>query len=639
MKYRQISLLLAALIFQLLAVSNRPLAETVSDAITLRVDASEISRKILHVSETIPTEPGELSLCYAKWIPGEHGPTGPVVDLAGLIIKTGDRILDWRRDLVDMYTIYVEIPEQAKQIDLSFDFILSPQSEGFSSGASSTSQMGVISWNQVVLYPCDQLSDSINITPSLILPQGWKLGTALESIFLSENAVNFKPVSLTRLIDSPVLIGRYFNKIDVSPVPGVPHYLDLAADDNDAIDMPQWQIEAYKRLILEANSLFGARHYDHYDFLVSLSSKIANFGLEHHESSDDRLPEKAITDSSVQRAWASLLSHEYAHSWNGKYKRPIGLAANKYSDPSKGDLLWVYEGLTTYLGEMLAARSGLRTPEDFRENLALQAARLNNLPGRTWRSLQDVSNSAQILYGAREDWQSLRRGVDFYDESYLIWLEADVIIRELSNGKKSLDDFCKQFYGGVNSGPQVSSYTYYDIVSSLNNIIPYDWNTFLTDRLDSLDAHAPLGGIEQSGWKLIYRESPGGLQEIFENDDKAIDARYSIGLYLDESGKIEDIIPGFPAANAGLAPGMNIVAINGRKFSKDVFRNIMKDAMKGLSPMEFLIENCDFFSTHLIDYHGGERYPVLERDNSKPDILLKIIKPKVKTNPLKKVQQ
>jgi predicted metalloprotease with PDZ domain len=640
MKYRLFRTMLPALLFQLFLFLNPAVATKASEPIMLKVDASEIGRRILHVSETISTEPGPLSLCFAKWIPGEHGPTGPVADLVGLKIKSEDKVLNWQRDLVDMYSVILEIPTGIKRIDLSFDFLLSPETEGFSSAASSTSQLGVISWNQVVIYPGNQFSDSIIISPSMILPEGWQFGTALETKSQTNNAVDFLPVSLTKLVDSPVLTGHYFKKIDITPASGIPHHLDLAADNDEEIDMPQWQIEAYKHLILEANSLFGARHYNHYDFLVSLSSKIANFGLEHHQSSDDRMPEKAITDSSYQRAWAALLSHEYAHSWNGKFRRPIGLATHKFSDAAKTDLLWVYEGFTTYLGEILAARAGIESPEDFRETLALLAARLNNLPGRTWRSLQDVSNSAQILYGAREDWQSLRRGVDFYDESYLIWLEADVLIRQMSNGKKSLDDFCKQFYGGENSGPLVIPYTYNDVVFALNKIIPYDWNAFFDNRLDSLNSHAPLGGIEHGGWKLVYRETPGGLQEANENNDHTIDARYSIGLYLSENGDIKDIIPGFPAAEAGLAPGMNIVAINGRKFSKEVFRNAMKEAKSSSSPMGFLIDNCDFFSTYLINYHGGERYPVLGRDNSKPDILKKIITPIASANisrkPLKK---
>ena len=635
MECHQIRSTLAAVFILLLLFSKQAPAEIITGPIMLKVDASEISRRILHVSETIAAEPGPLSLSFAKWIPGEHGPTGPVVDLAGLKITSADNILGWQRDLVDMYTIHLEIPEPMNQIDLSFDFLLSTQSEGFSSGASSTSNLGVISWNQVILYPGNQMSDSIIISPTLILPKEWKFGTALESKFQTENVVDFKPVSLTMLVDSPVLIGHYFKKIDITPVSDIPHYIYLAADENESIEMPQWQIEAYKRLILETNSLFGARHYNHYDFLVSLSDNIATFGLEHHQCSDNRMPENAITDSSVQRAWSMLLPHEHAHSWNGKYRRPIGLAANKFSDAARGDLLWVYEGLDTYLGEILAARSGIKSPEDFRENLALLAARLDNLPGRTWRSLQDVSNSAQILYGARGDWQSLRRGVDFYDESYLVWLEADVIIRQNSKGKKSLDDFCRQFCGGENSEPLVIPYDFDDVITSLNKVIPYDWNAFLGSRLESLNSHAPLGGIEQGGWKLVYHETPSSLNEVIENLDHVIDARYSIGLYLNENGKIEDIIPGFPAAEAGLAPGMNIVAINGRKFSKSVFRNALKESMSSSLPMEFLIDNCDFFSTYSVIYHGGERYPILERDNTKADMLAKIIRPVISSGNLK----
>jgi predicted metalloprotease with PDZ domain len=603
-------------------------AETAPNEIVLTVDAAEAPRRILHVSETIPVTPGPLTLCYAEWIPGEHGPTGPVTDLVSLKIMSAGRLLPWRRDLVDMYAIHVEAPTGTERIDLSFDFLSSPpQAEGFSSGGSATSQLAVINWNQVILYPKDRASDSILVAPNLILPAGWKYGTALELKSQSADVIYFSTVSLTMLVDSPVLSGAHFKRIDISPNSGVPHFIDLAADGEEALAMPLWQIDAYKRLVLEANALFGARHYHQYNFLVTLSSQTANFGLEHHQSSDDRIPERTIIDSSLQRGWASLLPHEFAHSWNGKYRRPVGLAGDSFSKPMTGELLWVYEGFTQYLGQLLTVRSGVSTPEDFRENLALLAARLDNLPGRTWRPLQDVADAAQILYGSRGDWESLRRNVDFYDESYLIWLEAEVMVRSLTQGRKSLTDFCQTFFGGDNSGPILVPYTYDDVVQALNEVVPYDWNSFLSERLESLEARAPLGGIEQSGWRLTYHEAPGSLQEAIENSDHVIDARYSLGIYLKDDGTMQDVIPGSPAALGGLAPGMKLVAINGRKFTKEIFRDALKAGKQSSAALEILASNADYFSTYFVDYHGGERYAYLERDATRPDILGEIIRP------------
>jgi predicted metalloprotease with PDZ domain len=602
-------------------------AEAKSGEIVLTVDATEAPRRVLHASETIPVQPGPLTLCYAKWIPGEHGPTGPVVDLAALRITGAGKPLAWRHDLVDMYAIHLEIPAGLERIDLTFDFLFSPQVEGFSSGGSATSHLVVVNWNQVVLYPGNKPSDSIFIAPSLMLPDHWQFGTALEPTNESGPVIRFAAVSLTKLVDSPVLAGEHFRKIDLSPGSSVSHFINLASDGEEPLSMPSQQVVAYQRLITEARAMFGARHYDHYDFLLTLSDQVAHFGLEHHQCSDDRPPERFLIDDDIQRSWAILLPHEYAHSWNGKYRRPAGLSGSDFSTPMKGDLLWVYEGLTTYLGEILAVRSGVMTPDDYRQGLACKAARLDNLPGRTWRSLQDVADAAQVLYGARQDWESVRRSVDFYDESDLIWLEVEVMIRDMTGGKKSLTDFCRLFFGGKDSSPELSTYTFDDVTAALNSIAPYDWKAFFLNRLQSLDPHAPLGGIEKSGWRLVYRDTVGSLQKAGETADKIIDSRYSLGVYLKEDGTMSDVIPGFPAASAGMAPGMKLIAINGRKFTKDIFRDALKYNKSDSTKFELLASNGDFFKTYLVNYHGGERYPWLERDTSKADVLSEIIRP------------
>ena len=602
-------------------------AETGAGEIALTVDATEVTRRILHAVETIPVQPGPLTLQYPKWIPGEHGPTGPVADLASLVIRANGKPLTWRRDLVDMYAIHVNVPEGGKSLELTFDFLLATRAPGFSSGGSASDQLAAISWNQVILYPKGTLPDSVLVLPSLRLPSGWKCGTALETTGQSGGTIHFSAVSLTTLVDSPVITGAHCRQIDISAADGVRHTIDIVADGEAALDMPTWQVEAYKRLVREANALFGARHYNHYDFLVTLSSQGGWFGLEHHQSSDDRIPERTFLDSSVQSLRTTLLAHEFAHSWNGKYRRPAGLTPNDFQQPQTGELLWVYEGLTTYYGEILAARCGVSTLEDSHERLASIAARLDNLPGRQWRSLQDVSDAAQIVYGARGDWQAVRRSADFYDESYLIWLEADVLIRSLTEGKKSLDDFGRSFFGGENTAPEVRTFTYDDIIAALNNVVPYDWKSFWSRRLDSLDAHAPLGGIEGGGWKVTYRETPGPISTAGEDFDHIIDARFSLGVTFAEDGTVADVIPGFPAVSAGLAPGMRLVAIDGRKFTKETFRDTMKRGKGTSTPMEFLAANGDYFSTLRVDYHGGERYPWLERDTSKADVLGEIFRP------------
>lgn len=596
-------------------------------SINLAVDATEAPRKILHVRESISVQAGQLTLLYPEWIPGEHGPTGPVVDVAGLKITVADSALPWRRDLVNMYAIHCNVPGGVATHNVVFDYLLPPNTEGFSSAASSSAQLLLLSWNQVVLYPDTPRPEEINVTPNLVIPPDWKYATALSPKVHVGNTIHFEPVSLTMLIDSPVQTGAHCRRIDLTPSSGIPHFLNICSDDDVSLAMSQDQIAAYRNLVVEANALFSSHHYSHYDFLYTLSDQVAHFGLEHHQPSDDRLAERTLLDDMLRVSSAGLLPHEFVHSWNGKYRRPAGLATGDYSTPMKDDLLWVYEGLTEYLGEMLTARSGLWTPEEYREELAYQAAFLDNRPGRTWRPLQDANDEAQLLYNARDDWDSWRREVDFYDEGNLIWLEADVILRQLTKGKKSLDDFCLKFHGGGDTGPVVKPYVFDDVVAAMNEVAPYDWRSFFTARLQSLTSHAPMGGIEESGWKVVYKDIPTQMQTAIEQRRKYFDFRFSIGLVMKDDATVRDVIPGSAAAKAGIGPGMKLIAVNGRQYSKDGLRTALRNAKASTTSIELLVANGEFYKTYPVDYHSGERYPHLERDASRPDLLSVIISP------------
>lgn len=599
-------------------------------AITLAVDATEAPRKILHAREIIRVQPGPLTLLYPKWIPGEHSPTGPVVDLAGLKITAGNATLPWRRDLENMFAINCVVPPGVTTLDVTFDFLLPPEAAGFSSGASSSAQLLVLSWNQVVLYPSQPAPDSVTVSASVKLPDGWKHASALTPKEVSGNVVSFQDASLTMLVDSPLLTGAHLQKVDLTPASKVPHFLNIASDSDAALAITPKQQAGYKQLVLEADALFGAHHYDHYDFLYTLSDAVAHFGLEHHQSSDDRVGERTFLDENLWKINAGLLPHEFVHSWNAKYRRPGGLATGDFSTPMKDDLLWVYEGLTEYLGNVLTARSGLRTPEEYRENLAMLAARLDNRPGREWRSLQDTNDAAQLLYFSRGDWNALRRDVDFYDEGDLIWLEADVTIRQLTGGRRSLDDFCKAFHGGSSTGPALVPYTFDDVVAALNQIAPNDWKGFFTTRLTALIPRAPLQGIEKSGWKLSYGDTPTSMETALKETIHTTNYRYSLGITIGDDGSIGDVLPGSPAAKAGIGPGMKLAAVDGRKYSNDVLRDAVRRAKTNTAALELLVINGEFYKTHRVDYHGGERYPYLERDASKPDLLTSIISPLVK---------
>lgn len=542
--------------------------------IVLHVDAREATRKIYHAMLTVPAAPGPLTLVYPKWLPGEHGPTGPITDLANLHFSAGGKPLDWHRDPVAMYAFGLEVPAGAAAVDVSLDFLSPALTSGFSSGASASSRIAMVSWNQVLLYPKGSAAGDVTFQASLEIPKGWKFGTALPLEKESDGHLEFKPVSLTELVDSPVLCGSHFRVISLTPGETPPHEIDIAAESSAALEVTAEHVDQYKKLVAEAKALFGARHYRDYRFLLTLSDHVAHFGLEHHESSDDRIGERAMIDEPERKLEAALLPHEYVHSWNGKHRRPAGLATRDFQEPMKGDLLWVYEGLTQYLGQLLTARSGLLSAEEYRESLAAAAATLDNRPGRTWRPLADTAVAAQLLYFAAPEWDAERRGVDYYDEGWLIWLEADVLIREKSKGARSLDDFCRRFHGGASGPPSVLTYTFQDVVSTLNDVAPHDWRAFLTDRLERTSPHASLGGIESGGYRLVYNDTPN---DFVQGPDEAhdLDKRFSLGFKLKTDASIVDVIPDSPAAKAGLGPGMKIVAVNGRRFSAKV----LKDAL------------------------------------------------------------
>jgi predicted metalloprotease with PDZ domain len=594
----------------------------------IALDATDAPRKIFHAQLTIPASSGTLTLYYPKWIPGEHAPSGPVVDLAGLKFTGNGQLLRWRRALDDNWTIHVEIPTGIQEIHAGLDF-LSPipaEQELFSSGASATAKLSVISWNQVLLYPKGWTIEQILCSASVRLPANWKFATALPLASQSEGDIQFSPVSLYTLVDSPVIAGEYFKVVPLNESQTPPAELDVAADSETALHAPAEVWDSYKNLVKQALALFGATHYRDYHFLYSLSDHVAHFGLEHHESNDSRSEERTLIDPQLRMLHASLLAHEYVHSWNGKYRRPADLITSDYQQTMQDDLLWVYEGLTEYLGDVLASRSGLWTPEQYRDHLANVAARLERRSGRSWRNLQDTADSAAQLYFAPHEWDSWRRDVDFYDEGELDWLWADVIIRSESRGRKSLDDFCRLFHGPPSTAPTVRPYTLDEVMNGLNQVVAYDWRGFWTDRLSDHGPGAPLGGIEGGGWKLIYDENRSEMMRAWEEDHRELDASSSVGLLVREDGDIEDTIEGSDAARAGIGPGTRIVAVNGRRFTPQILRDALAAAKDHPQQLALLVENADYFRTFNLDYHGGESYPHLMRVESKPDLLGDIVR-------------
>ena len=612
---------LAVMIFVALAAPTL-LAQS-SQVISLTVDATQAPMKLVHSHIVMPAKPGPLTLYYPKWIPGEHGPNGPIASLSGLKFSANGKAIPWQRDLLDLFTFHVDVPGGADHLVIDFDYIEPTASGAYTAGASATAKLDVISWNQNVLYPAGTPADQVTYEAKLILPDGWKFGTALPIANQSGNQATFKPVSLERLVDSPVISGEYYRAIDITP-PGEPihHEIDLAADSEAALAMPPELKAGMINLVAESGKLFGARHYRDYHFLLTLSDHVAHFGLEHHESNDSRLPERVMLEPTGAFSVGGLLSHEFVHSWNGKFRRPADLTTPDYEVPMKTDLLWVYEGLTDYFGPLLAARSGLWTQEQYHDVLASISAALGpGRPGRTWRPLLDTA-VGQLRSG--RGWLNWQRGSDYYDEGDLIWLEVATIINRESHGQKTIDDFAHLFHGGANNGPEIKTYTFEEVVSALNSVAPHDWAGYFREKLNSTSPDAPVGGIENGGWKVVYTDKPS---KVPGRRGGAGDA-YSIGIQVGEDGSVMDSIVGGLAFKAGITSGMKVVAVNGRVYTRDLLNDAIKASKDSKNPIVLLVISDEYYKTCTIDYHDGERYPHLERDDSKPDYLDDLIKPR-----------
>jgi predicted metalloprotease with PDZ domain len=604
-----------------------PPAQAPSGPIRLSVDATQAPQKILHAHMQIPVRPGPLTLQYPKWIPGEHMPDGPIIEVAGLKFSADGKAIPWRRDLVEMFSLHLDIPQGVTSLDVDLDFLLGATNSSFSAGGSATAALDVLSWNQLLLYPQGFPANAITFLPSLRLPAGWKFGTALPGAKSNGDTIDFAAVPLNTLVDSPVIMGRYFRAIQLTPGQDPPHEVDIAADSPAALAMSPETQKELRQLVEETGALFGSRHYRDYHFLLTLSDDVAHFGLEHHESSDDRTYERSLIDEGYRILFAGLLPHEFTHSWNGKYRRPAGLATPDYQQPMKDDLLWVYEGLTEYLGEVLTARSGLLTQEQAHEELAQLIAQYDHRPGRDWRSLQDTADAAPFLYNATPDWENWRRATDFYQEGEMLWLDVDATLRSLTKDQKSMNDFCKIFYGGPGGEPALKTYTFEDVVSTLNGLAPYDWAGFLRARLDGVATNTPNEALQNSGWKLVYNEQPNEIESTTDRIEQREDLMLSIGLTVNGDGTVIDVLHGGPCYKSGIGPGMKIQAVEGRQFSTDGLEDAIDNAKSTNTPIQLMLTNGAEFRSYRVDYHGGLRYPHLERDSSRPDYLSEILRP------------
>jgi predicted metalloprotease with PDZ domain len=620
--------------------------------ISLKVDVTDLERHIFNVHEVIPAAPGPLTLLYPEWLPGNHAPRGPIDGIGGLVINANGKRVEWARDPVNIYAFQVQVPAGANRLEVEFQYAAPlTAAEG---RVNVTPEIVGLQWNAVVLYPAGYFATRIVVAPELELPQGWEFGSALDVEGRRGSTVAFKHVSLEMLVDSPVFAGRYFRSIVLDPIPAgtagaavhtAPKNgisigpstgeavvrLDIVADTPASFEIKPEQIAAHRKLVQETYALFGARHFDHYDLLLALSDHFGDIGLEHHRSSENRRLPGYFVDWDKEGPGRSILPHEFTHSWNGKFRRPAGLTTPNFNTPMQNQLLWVYEGLTQYLEGVLAARSGLWSPDFARQDWAYTAANMDhNRPGRAWRDLEDTTYQPIVTARRPLSWMSWERTEDYYPEGALIWLDVDTKIRELSGERKSLDDFCRGFFGGADGTLGPVTYTLTDIARALNSVAPFDWEKYLTQRLHSHGPGAPLDGLARGGWKLVYTEVATDYVRQLEDQRKAVDFTFSLGLNVSsrDYGQITEVLWGGPGFDAGLTSGTIIMAVNGREYRPERLREALVIARSAHTPIELIVKNLDRYRTVRIPYYDGAKYPRLERVERSSDRLSEITKPR-----------
>jgi predicted metalloprotease with PDZ domain len=600
----------------------------------LEVDARDLPRRLMHTRIVVPCRPGRLALWYPKWVPGTHAPCGPVQDVAGLRLETpAGKSVAWRRDETDLYRVECDVPDGVKSLIVRLDMICNAPAVSASGYLTyGNHAVGIINWSTCLMYPEGPSADDTRVAMTLRLPPAWDFACALEADPKDgDKPLKFREVSLTRLVDNPMIAGEHVRKIPLDAGKNPPAFLDLASESPSALQVGAPVIAMYSRVVQEAGAMFGTCHYPAFHFLVTCSDDLGYLGLEHLECSINGVHERDLLDQSRIRGWvANLLPHEYVHSWCGKFRRPAGMCTPNFQTPQKTRLLWVYEGLTEYLGEVLMARAGLASPAEYRRLLTASIGSLSHREGRRWRSLEDTGVASHLLRGGSPNWNELRREQDYYFEGALIWLEADAIIRERSKSKLSLDDFCRKFLGGKPTEARVEPYELSDVVKVLRELADFDWDTFFMERTTRpLDA-LPVEVVGRCGYRLTYSTHPPNAASRISRSGGTggVSARDSIGLSFDGEGKVVDIVPGMVGDRAGLAPGMKVIGVNGKTFSAQRLLDALADSVKRRK-IEFLLIQGEDFRTIVLEYADGPRYLELVRDTAKPDLLAEILKPLV----------
>jgi len=616
----------AALAASLTAAQPLPPARDLAylGPITLQVDATDVEHKVLHVVETIPVRPGPLLLLYPQWIPGNHSPTGQVKRLAGLRIAAAGRTVPWTRDPEHPNAFRIDVPAGVSSLELRFQHLMSLHDDGYSSVL--TRKIGAVAFQGAVLYPAGHQVARIDVDASVRFPAGWKQAGALRPLGESDGWVKYERVSLETLVDSPVYAGRHLRRIDLDAGASRPVFLDVFAADPGSLAATEEQIDIHRNVVRQADRLFGARHFAHFDMLLALGEEVTSLGLEHQQSSENSAKPGYFTDWKASARGRYMIPHEFVHSWNGKFRRPRDLWAGDFNAPTRNSLLWVYEGLTQYWGDVLAARSGMYNLEEARDRLAHDVAWLQSHAGRHWRSVQDTTYDP-ITMGRQLslDWGSWQRNEDYYLEGALIWLDADTRIRELSGGERSLDDFARAFFGVEDGRITPLLYDLDDVVGSLRRVQSFDWAPLLKAQVEGINGAAPLDGLMRSGWRLVWSDKQSEPAKAADAYREVADFRYSIGIRIGKKGDIVQVMWESPAFRSGLSSGPMLLAVNLQEYKPELLAAAITAAKESGEPLELLVKEGREYRVIRLDYHGGLRYPALERIEGTKDWLTPIM--------------
>jgi predicted metalloprotease with PDZ domain len=608
-----------------------PIVDTVAPArdtpypggtIRLEVDATDTVQRIFRVKETIPVaSSGPLTLLMPQWLPGNHAPRGQIEKLAGLTITANGKAVPWTRDPLDVFAFHIDVPDGARSVVAEFQFLSATKPD--QGRVVVTDAMLNLQWESVSLYPAGYYTRQIPIQATVTYPEGWTAASALRARKTGATYA-YDPIDYEALVDSPVFAGKYFKAEDL----GHNVTLNIVADDAEELAFKPEQLAMHRKLVAEARALYGATHYDHYDFLFAITDEMGGIGLEHHRSSENQVEPGYFIKWDDALLDRNLLPHEYNHSWDGKFRRPELLWTPDFRTPMQDNLLWVYEGQDQFWGYVLGARSGLYTKQQTLDAFAHIAAKLDTAKAREWRPMGDTTHDPIMSARRPKGWTSWQRSEDYYNEGMLIWLEADAIMRRASKGAKGMDDFGRAFFGIRDGDWGQVTYTRKDVIDTLNGIVPYDWTKFFADRVDDTTKEAPKNGFTIAGYGLVYTDEPNSTTKLVEKTQKLVDQSFGVGLIVKNEGDVSGVVWDSAAFKSGFTAGSKIIAVNGTEYSPEVFKDALKAAKDPKKPVEIILKRDKSFRTIKLDYSGGLRYPQLRKTGEGDGSLDQLLKPK-----------